>query len=342
MADYNFRPLNCLVKAFGVWVDGSDSFRNEVRLNSVSMSEGSSAISSPIIHLMHTPGIDEGNSALGRITIGVDLETTGVPRVSVLTGGRLPGPVRIFRDIGDPSLFREGTDMLLAIEFFQDTLDAYFEFDLDLNDDLPATKLGPFKYEGGVTDRQTTTFSLTRYEPTNKAFGVLDSWSLVDLVRVPGDFDGDGSLTSDDIDMLFAAVTTSSSDIEFDLNSDGRVDVEDRRFWIHDLAQTSFGDANLDGAFDSKDFVLAFQAGEYEDDIAGNSSWETGDWNLDGEFDSADFFVAFQGGTYERGVVAVSIPEPAFRLIWLVVPIIALRRRRPGNAHAPQHQQRKQ
>lgn len=40
-------------------------------------------------------------------------------------------------------------------------------------------------------------------------------------------------------------------------------------------------------------------AGEYEDDIPGNSTWEEGDWNGDGDFDSEDFELAFQTGLYE-------------------------------------------
>ena len=47
------------------------------------------------------------------------------------------------------------------------------------------------------------------------------------------------------------------------------------------------------------DFVQVFQAGEYEDDIPGNSTWEEGDWDGNGDFDSADFVMAFQTGLYE-------------------------------------------
>ena len=46
------------------------------------------------------------------------------------------------------------------------------------------------------------------------------------------------------------------------------------------------GDSNLDRRFDSSDFVLVFQAGKYEDGVAGISSWAEGDWNADGHFDT--------------------------------------------------------
>jgi hypothetical protein len=58
------------------------------------------------------------------------------------------------------------------------------------------------------------------------------------------------------------------------------------------------GDANHDAVFNSSDLVLVLQAGEYEDDIAGNSTWEEGDWNGDGDFDSRDLVLAFQLGEY--------------------------------------------
>lgn len=47
---------------------------------------------------------------------------------------------------------------------------------------------------------------------------------------------------------------------------------------------TPTGDTNLDGHFNSADLVRVFQAGEYEDQVFANSSWEEGDWNGDGEF----------------------------------------------------------
>ncbi|MEZ6115943.1 MAG: FG-GAP-like repeat-containing protein [Pirellulaceae bacterium] len=60
------------------------------------------------------------------------------------------------------------------------------------------------------------------------------------------------------------------------------------------------GDANRDGVFDSADFVQVFQAGQFEDEVRGNSIWETGDWNDDGDFDSADLVYAFTFGVYQK------------------------------------------
>jgi hypothetical protein len=129
---------------------------------------------------------------------------------------------------------------------------------------------------------------------------------------VTGDFDGDGDLTVADINALSAAVRAGNAGAEFDVNGDGTVSAADRNTWVEEIKRTWFGDANLDGIFDTSDFVQVFQAGEYEDGTALNSQWQTGDWNGDGEFDSGDFVTAFQGGGFEIGPrpAVAAVPEP--------------------------------
>jgi Ca2+-binding RTX toxin-like protein len=63
--------------------------------------------------------------------------------------------------------------------------------------------------------------------------------------------------------------------------------------------KTYFGDANLDGQFDTGDLVQVFKANEFEDDIDGNSTWAEGDFNADGDFDADDLILALQFGMYE-------------------------------------------
>ena len=70
------------------------------------------------------------------------------------------------------------------------------------------------------------------------------------------------------------------------------------------------GDANHDGIFDSSDLVTVFMAGQYDDAIPTNSSFETGDWNGDGEFDSSDLVFAFQKGNYIRLAVPIHLIHP--------------------------------
>lgn len=83
------------------------------------------------------------------------------------------------------------------------------------------------------------------------------------------------------------------------------------------------GDANLDGSFDTADLLQIFQAGEYEDGVAQNSTWSTGDWNADREFDSSDLVVAHQEGSYVAAATAV--PEPNAVMLLLLGAAICVR-----------------
>ncbi len=136
---------------------------------------------------------------------------------------------------------------------------------------------------------------------------------MSDDVDPLGDFDGNGVLDADDIDLLASEVRRQTNLSSFDLNGDALVDSNDLRTFVDDLRQTYFGDANLDGEFNSSDLVAVFEAGEYEDDLAGNSGWATGDWTGDAEFSSSDLVAAFQGGGYEQGPreAVASVPEPS-------------------------------
>ena len=62
-----------------------------------------------------------------------------------------------------------------------------------------------------------------------------------------------------------------------DVNHDNAVDVSDLRHWVKDIASTWYGDANLDGKFDSSDLVVVFKADLYESQITGKANWTSGD-----------------------------------------------------------------
>jgi hypothetical protein len=120
-----------------------------------------------------------------------------------------------------------------------------------------------------------------------------------------GDFTGNSDVDTADIDALLDAIRSGSEIRYYDLNGDGLVNAQDVTFWIVDILGSWLGDANLDGEFNSRDLVLVFTFGQYEDARADNATWQTGDWDGDGDFSSSDFVVAFQSGGYEKG------PRPA-------------------------------
>ena len=132
-----------------------------------------------------------------------------------------------------------------------------------------------------------------------------------------GDFDVNGTLDARDIDRLSRAAQ-AGIDLSYDLNDDLFVNDDDRFIWIHSLKDTYFGDANLDGEFNSADLIAVFQAGGYELDV--DAGWAEGDWNGDAKFDTADLTVAFVDGGYEQGprLDTQAVPEPESLLIILL------------------------
>ncbi len=130
-----------------------------------------------------------------------------------------------------------------------------------------------------------------------------------------------------------AAIAAGATDAKYDVNGDGSVNLADHEFLIEAAApmfNTYYGDSNMDGEFNSTDFVFVFTAGQYEDGVAGNSSWVTGDWNSDTEFDSSDFVRAFTRGGYELGprAAVAAVPEPSSLVLLLVGLLPFIRRRR--------------
>jgi hypothetical protein len=148
---------------------------------------------------------------------------------------------------------------------------------------------------------------------------------------VAGDFNGNAQLDAEDLDLLANEIRTNRNVGLFDVNDDSIVDMSDHRFWVHDLSKTYLGDANLDGEFNTTDLVGVFQAGKYEDDVAGNASWTSGDWNGDDDFSTSDLVVAFQDGGFEQGpragVNAVPEPSSVMLLFFAVAPLMAVARR---------------
>jgi hypothetical protein len=69
------------------------------------------------------------------------------------------------------------------------------------------------------------------------------------------------------------------------------------------ILQTTAGDADLDGTFNSTDLVVVFVSNQYEDQPTGNSTWDTGDWDCDGDFTSSDLIAAFMAGGYTANAV---------------------------------------
>jgi len=151
------------------------------------------------------------------------------------------------------------------------------------------------------------------------------------LATMPGDFDRNRQLDLADINLLLGNVADQVYMTSYDLTGDGLVNQDDIREWTETLRRTWIGDANLDGQFNSTDFVQVFQAGAFEQPLA--AGWAEGDWNGDRRFSTSDFVFAFQGGGYEQGTraaaaVGIVVPEPSMpAMLFTAVFLLPLARR---------------
>ncbi len=139
-----------------------------------------------------------------------------------------------------------------------------------------------------------------------------------------GDFDGDGDVDADDLDLLFANV--GGTDLAFDLDGDGDVDSDDVDEWVFNTVPigenvgTVYGDFNLDGAVDAGDLALLgtnFGA-------AGSFGWADGDANGDGVVDAGD--LALLGSNF--GTVVHPVPEPVTMSLLAIGGAALLRRKK--------------
>ena len=131
-----------------------------------------------------------------------------------------------------------------------------------------------------------------------------------------GDINGDGNIDATDIDALAAGIQAQSNEGQLDINGDGSVSAADHTALVKDVIGTWIGDANLDGEFNSSDFVAVFTAGLFETNQP--AGWAQGDWNGDGVFGSGDFVAAFTDGGFEQGPPPAAVPEPATGIMVLV------------------------
>jgi hypothetical protein len=158
------------------------------------------------------------------------------------------------------------------------------------------------------------------------------SSSTIVLASVECDLDANDLCDVNDIDYLIDSIASGTNQPLLDLNRDQEFDGQDIAAWVYSARRTHFGDADLNGFFNSGDLVSVFQYGQYEDGVLLNSSWATGDWTGDREFTTGDLVLAFQDGAYEQGdrTPAANVPEPSavlFAQVFGVAAALAVFRR---------------
>ena len=197
--------------------------------------------------------------------------------------------------------------------------------DFDQDDERgPGSVIGTFTADADT--QQIWLVGTAEFDDGNEGFGNGNDPGLSAYVlslsggeAIPGDYNNDGDVNLLDVDLQAVEIKTATPNLEvFDENGDGEVNYDDRKIWVNDHASTWIGDADLNGLFNSSDFVAVFTAGKYESgEMAG---WAEGDWDGNMEFTSSDFVAAFGDGGYEQGpkpAAAAVVPEPSSILLLL-------------------------
>lgn len=171
------------------------------------------------------------------------------------------------------------------------------------------------------------------YDPAN-LWNLAEEDAGIDLLRQlvrsqTGDFDRDSDFDCADLNLLSAAMVAGSSDLRFDLNSDGMVSTLDATAWFADAGSAHLasgqsyllGDANLDGVVDGTDFGI-WNAHKF----SSSNAYCDGDFNFDGLVDGSDFGIWNAAKfTSADGVTSVLTPEPGMASLaawaWLVMAV---------------------
>lgn len=197
------------------------------------------------------------------------------------------------------------------------------EFDLFT---LTEMGLAPGEYEISVVAEDLSDWVRIRRDK------LIDEVAWTVRYEHPGDFDNDGTISTNDFDLLTLALRrepdAADIDLNFDINFDNVVDQLDRDRWI-DISLSAYGDLDLNGRVDFEDFLTL--SGNYS---VVDATYAQGDTTGDGRVSFADYLQISANFGFQRQPVlaATSVPEPK-SLPQLIIGLAAmtmlmLRRRR--------------
>lgn len=172
-----------------------------------------------------------------------------------------------------------------------------------------------------------TTFSGSNDTASNNQGGTAyyDNYSVMTAGVIVGDFNHDGIVNAEDIDLLRIAINTNSPDPIYDVNGGG-LDGTDFTYEVQTIIGSAFGDADLNQQVTFTDFVsLSTNFG------SSGTGWGQGNFNLDDITNFADFVAIANnwGIDLSSGVLTETpAPEPASStLVFAGLALFGWRRR---------------
>jgi hypothetical protein len=149
-------------------------------------------------------------------------------------------------------------------------------------------------------------------------------------VLTVGDFDGDGDVDSDDVDMLCANI--GGDPATYDVDGDGDVDEDDMTFHVENyLEYDSDGDGTVDGAgtfrgdFNTDGTVNGTDLSIMSGSFGGTAGFASGNANCDATVNGTDLSIL---SSVFGNVATAAIPEPATMSLVALGAIAILRRKR--------------
>lgn len=275
------------------------------------------------------------------------------------------GTGRIFPE-GNDGLRRAAQNMIDTMDPIEDTLDTDFDSPNRNHNSLGSAT--PVQFEGTTGPGDSGGPLIVDFGSGPRVVGVLNgganplgfdseygdisNWAAVRYFRntnfldennlfgpfsPPGDFDDDGDLDVNDIDILVQAISEGAFDEELDLSGNDLLNSRDIDEW-RKLAGAAngfsesilLGDTNIDGRVDSADLNVVGVHWEQR----GTSGWSVGDFYGDGDTDSEDLnLIGVHWGeslSLAGPLPSQSVPEPS-KTQWLlpiILVILAANRKR--------------
>ena len=165
--------------------------------------------------------------------------------------------------------------------------------------------------------------SIFSYEATLSYTAVRVALEFTDVTMF-GDFSDDLSLGCEDVDALVAEIAAGGANLDFDMNDDAQIDINDLNEWLSVAGTFNVGgpylggDANLDGFVDGLD-MIEWNGNKF----TANAAWCSGDFNADGFVDGLDFII-WNGNKFMASDVA-AVPEPTSLLLLAAIGLAALK-----------------
>lgn len=144
------------------------------------------------------------------------------------------------------------------------------------------------------------------------------TFDSLDSPPVDIDFDDNGAINVEDIDLLVGGIASGANDPLLDLNGDGSVSEGDLTQWLSEAAEVNIGpgisyllgDANLDGVVDATDL------NSVGINWLGSALWSGGDFTADGVVNAPD--LNWVGINWQSSILpapAAPVPEPSPQLL---------------------------